>query len=144
MKLFMKGNTLKMNPLGAIELTGMEFHAYHGCLKSERTEGNTFIVDFLGHAAIKDAAQSDSLDKTQDYAKVYRIIQREMEKPSNLLEAVAGRIVDAIARETEDFVFIQIRVAKKNPPVGGACGWSRVTASWGDDLSAGDLSSAMP
>ena len=133
MKLFMKGNTLKMNPLGAIELTGMEFHAYHGCLESERTEGNTF-----------DAAQSDSLDKTQDYAKVYRIIQREMEKPSNLLEAVAGRIVDAIARETEDFVFIQVRVAKKNPPVGGACGWSRVTASWCDDLSAGDLSSAMP
>lgn len=53
MKLFMKGNTLKMNPLGAIELTGMEFHAYHGCLESERTEGNTFIVDFLGHAEIR-------------------------------------------------------------------------------------------
>ena len=31
-----------------IELTGMEFHAFHGCLEQERKEGNTFVVDFRG------------------------------------------------------------------------------------------------
>ena len=44
---------LKINDLGAIELLGMEFHANHGCLEEEKTNGNTFIVDFLGHTGIR-------------------------------------------------------------------------------------------
>lgn len=130
---------LKLNSLGAIELIGMEFHAHHGCLKEEKTEGNTFIVDFLGHTGIRKAAKSDSLEDTIDYSRIYGIIAREMEKPSDLLEAVAGRIVDSLAREAGDLVFIQVRVAKKNPPVGGKCAWSRVTASYGEDLAPDEL-----
>ena len=57
-----------------------------------------------------------------------------MEKPSNLLENVAGRIVDAISRAHPKLWFIQVRVSKKNPPVGGACSWSRVTATSGANL----------
>ena len=130
---------LKLNDLGAIELLGMEFHAYHGCLEKEKKEGNTFIVDFLGHTNIKKAAKSDSLENTRDYAKIYEIISREMAKPSNLLEAVAGRIVDSLAREVGFFTFLQVRIAKKNPPVNGVCAWSRVTASYGQDLVSDEL-----
>lgn len=38
---------------GIIELEGMEFHAYHGCLEKERREGNTFIVDFHAETELK-------------------------------------------------------------------------------------------
>lgn len=117
-----------------IELTGMEFHAFHGCLESERKEGNTFVVDFLGKVDAGKAAESDDLADTPDYSKVYEIVAAEMAKPSNLLENVAGRIVDAVGSAGLGFRFIKVRVSKKNPPVGGVCAWSRVTATSGADI----------
>ena len=110
-----------------VELVGMEFHSYHGCLESERKEGNTFMVDFRGKASLKKAAKSDDLNDAQDYAEVYKIIAAEMEKPSNLLE-------NAINRSSLGFWFVQVRVSKKNPPVGGLCSWARVTATSGANL----------
>ena len=117
-----------------IELVGMEFHAFHGCLEEERREGNTFMVDFRGKADLKKAAKSDNLEDTIDYSKVYEIVAAEMAKPSNLLENVAARIVDAVNRAELGFWFVQVRVSKKNPPVGGICSWSRVTATSGENL----------
>ncbi len=116
---------------GTIELTGMEFHAFHGCLEKERTEGNVFVVDFRGKADIKKAAKSDRLEFAPDSSPVYQIVAPEMEKTSNLLENVAGRIVDAIMGANLGFWFVQVRVSKKNPPVGGVCSWSRVTVTSG-------------
>lgn len=117
-----------------IELTGMEFHAFHGCLEQERKEGNTFVVDFRGKRDGKKAAKTDDLKNTADYSKIYEIVAAEMAKTSNLLENVAARIVDAIMEADFGFWFVQVRVSKKNPPVGGACSWSRVTATWGKEL----------
>ena len=116
-----------------IELTGMEFHAFHGCLEQERKEGNTFVVDFRGKRDGKKAAKTDDLNNTADYSKIYEIVAAQMAKPSNLLENVAGRIVDAIMEADFGFWFVQVRVSKKNPPVGGTCSWSRVTATIGKD-----------
>lgn len=122
-----------------IELVGMEFHAFHGCMEKERREGNTFVVDFRGKADLKKAARTDDLENTVDYSKIYDIVAAEMAKPSNLLENVAGRIVDAIGRSDMKFWFVQVRVSKKNPPVGGTCSWSRVTATSGADLLKGSV-----
>ena len=117
-----------------VELVGMEFHAFHGCLEQERRDGNTFVVDFLGKMTGKKAAKSDDLKDTADYSKIYEIVAAEMAKPSNLLENVAGRIVDAIVNAGFGFWYVQVRVSKKNPPVGGVCAWSRVTATSGARL----------
>ena len=87
---------LKIDSEGIIELLGMEFHAFHGCLEQERKEGNTFIVDFLGRRNVRKAARSDMLEDTADYGTIYRLVASEMEKPSNLLENLAGRIATAI------------------------------------------------
>ncbi len=119
-----------------IELTGMEFHAFHGCLEQERKEGNTFVVDFRGKRDGKKAAKTDDLKNTADYSKIYEIVAAEMAKPSNLLENVAARIVDAIMEVDFGFWFVQVRVSKKNPPVGGVCAWSRVTATSGSSVKS--------
>ena len=130
---------IRIDSEGIIELLGMEFHAFHGCLEQERKEGNTFIVDFLGRCNVRKAAKSDMLEDTADYGVIYRLVASEMEKPSNLLENIAGRIVTAIADAGLGFWYIQVRVSKKNPPVGGVCSWSRVTATNGSGLlSVGD------
>ena len=112
-----------------IELEGMEFRAYHGCLEQEKTEGNLFVVDFKGCYSCRKAAVTDNLEDAVDYGKVYNVIRDEMEKPSNLIENVAWRIADGIKAKFSDFEGFTVRVSKQNPPVGGVCGWSRVTVS---------------
>ena len=123
-----------MNYDGIIDLEGMEFHAYHGCLEEERREGNTFIVDFHAETELKKAVKTDDLSKTIDYGRVYDIVAEQMAIPSNLLENVAGRILDAIRKEFGDILFLKVRVSKKNPPVNGVCAWSRVTVMYGEPI----------
>ena len=112
---------------GRIELTGMYFRAFHGCLESERLQGGDFLVDFSCELDTSAAERSDNLADTLDYSRIYAIAQREMQVPSNLLEAVAGRIADAIQAEFPWLGEFEVRVSKKNPPVGGNCEWAKVT-----------------
>lgn len=119
---------------GIIELEGMEFHACHGCLEKERKEGNTFLVDFYAETELKKAVETDDLGKTIDYGRIYDIVAEQMAIPSNLLENVAGRISNAIRNEFKDILYCKVRVSKKNPPVNGACAWSRVTVMYGEPI----------
>lgn len=116
-----------MKNLGTIELEGMEFKAYHGCLEQEKVRGNSFTVDFRGELDLSAAADSDNLNHTVNYADIYEIISYEMSIPSELLENVAGRIVKEIEKKYPQFVSFSVRVSKKKPPVDGVAQWSRVT-----------------
>lgn len=113
-----------------IELEGMRFRAYHGCLESERREGNDFEVDFAAQVpqCVK-AAFSDKLEDSLDYSAIYDIVAAQMQIPSNLLEHVAGRIISAVAEAYPQFGNISVRVSKACPPVAGGCRWSRVSLS---------------
>ena len=121
--------------IGIIELEGMEFHAFHGCLESEKVRGNLFTVDFKGMLPMERAAESDRLENTVDYGQIYGIIRDEMEKPSDLLENVGWRIAGTIAEQFPEFDCFKVRVSKQNPPVAGRCAWSRVSVFWPDDCS---------
>ena len=121
---------INMNIIGKIELEEMRFWAFHGCLESEKKKGNLFLVDFTGELDMHDAAASDNLEYTVNYADIYEIIRKEMEISSDLLEHVAGRIVQAIAEAYPEFLRFSVRVSKHNPPVGGPVEWSRVTLSY--------------
>ena len=116
---------MEMN--GIIELEGMEFTAYHGCLEQEKVRGNSFTVDFRGELDLSAAAESDNLNDTVNYADIHEIVSYEMSIPSELLENVAGRIVKAIEARFPQLVSFSVRVSKKRPPVDGVAQWSRVT-----------------
>ena len=116
-----------MNNIGIIELEGMEFKAYHGCLPQEKVRGNNFIVDFRGELDLSAAVESDNLEDTLNYAAIYDIVSEEMSIPSELLENVAGRIVKSIAARFPQLESFSIRVSKSKPPVDGIVQWSRVT-----------------
>ncbi len=118
-----------MNNIGTIELEGMEFKAYHGCLEQEKVRGNVFTVDFRGELDLSAAAQSDNLNDTLNYGEIYEIVAYEMSIPSELLENVAGRIVKAIEAQFPQLISFSVRVSKKRPPVDGVAQWSRVTLS---------------
>lgn len=112
---------------GKIELIGMSFFARHGCLESERRDGNRFVVDFSCECDTYAAGQSDDLADTIDYSRVYAIVAREMAVPSRLLEHVAGRIADALLAEIPGLEHFEISISKENPPVGGDCKWAKVS-----------------
>lgn len=112
---------------GTLELTGMEFHAYHGCLDFEKRDGNLFIVDFRGELDMSKATVSDSLEDTLDYGRLYDVIKAEMVVHSDLLEHVTGRIINAIAGNFPELDNFSISVSKQNPPVNGIVAWSKIT-----------------
>lgn len=110
-----------------VELSGMEFFAFHGCLEAEKREGNTFRVDLEYSYDAAQAASTDDLSSAVDYSAVYEIVRREMAIPSNLLENVAFRIRAAVKAEIPGIDELKVSVSKRNPPVGGPCNWSKVT-----------------
>lgn len=110
-----------------VRLTGMEFKAFHGCLESERTEGNKFGVDIEYNYDISTAAISDDIADAVDYSQIYAIVRREMAIPSNLLENVAHRISTAVRETFPRITSGRVTVTKYNPPVGGKTESSSVT-----------------
>ena len=116
-----------ISDFGVIELEGMRFWARHGCLESERSNGNLFLVDFRGELDLSKAALSDRLEDTVNYGMIYELVKDEMEVPSDLLEHVAGRIMLRIEERFPEFERFSVRVSKRRPPVSGAVQWSRVT-----------------
>lgn len=129
---------MNMDNIGILELEGMEFHSFHGCLEKEKLEGNLFTVDFRGELDMAAAAASDSLDDTLDYGLLYDIVAEQMAIPSDLLEHVTGRIVERVAEAFPELKSFSIRVSKRNPPVNGPASWSRTTLFYPPKCSRSD------
>lgn len=113
--------------MGKIELNGMRFRAFHGCLENERINGNDFRVDFVCEYDTSGAEKSDKLEDTLNYAAVYEIVAEEMGKPSNLLENVAGRIADRVKSSFGGIGAVEVKVTKYCPPLEGDVESSSVT-----------------
>lgn len=105
--------------MGCIELNGMDFYAFHGCFAEEQAIGTHFRVNVTFETDTSIAQQSDSIDDTVSYLDVYHTVEREMMKPSHLLEHVADRIGEAILQEYPNVETVTTKVYKLNPPLGG-------------------------
>lgn len=104
-----------------IDLTGMRFHAYHGVLEQERVVGNDYSVDVRVKYDVGRAMLSDDVNDTLNYATIYELIRQEMSVPSNLLERVAYRIGERLVRHFPAIEQIDVRLTKRNPPMGADC-----------------------
>lgn len=102
-----------------IELKSMKFYAHHGVFPQETKVGNLFIIDLVLTADIQAAIETDDLNDTINYADVYHLVKQEMDKPSKLLEHVAGRIIRTLKSHFYQIQHVSIRLAKLNPPFGG-------------------------
>ncbi len=105
--------------MGKIEIENMEFYAYHGHYKEEQIVGNKFLVDLSIETDLEPPARSDNLKDAVNYQQAYMIVEREMKVKSQLMEHIAGRILDALYREMKGIIKATVRVSKMNPPVGG-------------------------
>jgi dihydroneopterin aldolase len=104
---------------GTIEIENMEFYAFHGCYDTEKRVGNHFRVSLWLETDLSAAAESDRIDETVNYLTVYRLVADEMKTVSNLLEHVAGRIVEALYARFPSLEKVTVKVSKMTPPLGG-------------------------
>ena len=103
-----------------ITLNSVKFYAHHGVLPQETIVGNTFIVDLKLKVDFSQAAKTDDLKYTINYAEVYNIIKEEMEIPSKLLEHVCQRMIQRLCLEFPQIEEIKIQLSKQKPPITGA------------------------
>ncbi len=113
--------------MGVIALEQMEFWAYHGCFEEEQVIGTRFMVDLELSVDTTKAEETDHLHDTVNYQAVYRVVKKEMETSSKLLEHLGRRILDAIHDKFPSVTHARIKIAKLNPPLGGKIGSVSVT-----------------
>jgi len=101
-----------------ILLKNVLFFAHHGVAPQETVTGNEFYIDLRLKTDFKHAAVTDELDDTISYADIYAILKQEMEIPSKLLEHVCGRIATRLFQEFPGIEEIEIKLSKRNPPMG--------------------------
>ena len=95
----------------------LRFHAFHGALSQERVVGGCFLLNMEVTTDFAQAMRSDRLCDTVDYGAVYELVYQEMQKPSKLLEHVAGRICDALFEQFTTIQTIHLMLQKEAPPV---------------------------
>jgi dihydroneopterin aldolase len=102
-----------------ISLKGMEFYAYHGCFQEEKIIGTRFKVDTDLVCNVKEAAMNDDIRKTVNYQQVYAEIKQIIDQPTNILEAIAYRILTQLKAVFPQILQAKITVYKLNPSIGG-------------------------
>lgn len=105
-----------------LRLEGMRFHAHHGVDPQERVAGQDFTVAVRAKLIADPCAlDGDRLEGTVDYAAVYALVRREMERPSRLVEHVAARIARAVLDAFATVTEVSVSVMKDNPPARADC-----------------------
>ena len=98
---------------------GLEFYAYHGLFKEEQKIGSKYVVDIELAVDFSAALATDRIEGTIDYALIYNVIKKEMEKSSKLIEHVAGRIVSMLFVTFKQIELVKLKLTKIKPPIAG-------------------------
>ena len=82
-------------PVDCIRLTGLAADGRHGVYDFEREQGQRFVVDVALWGDLAEAAASDDVGDTVNYADLAAgIVEIIQGGPVNLIETLAGRVVD--------------------------------------------------
>lgn len=104
-----------------ILLEGLQFYAYHGVNPEERTQGQRFLVDVIMEADLRQAGQTDDLDRTISYSAVYKRVKAIVEgEPKALIEAVAEDIAGDLLRTYTAATAVTVTMRKPEVAIKGS------------------------
>ena len=103
---------------GYILLKDLRFQARHGVGAQETLVGNEFTVNLRLRTDLTKAVRTDDVADTLSYAAVFEAVRDEMSRPSQLLEHVAGRIARRLFQDFPALDAIELKLMKRNPPMG--------------------------
>ena len=102
-----------------IRLKNMQFYGFHGVSESEKHLGGRFEVDLEMELSLKKSCDSDDLNDTVDYEKIYKIVDSCIKKDKfYLIEALANSIAVDIL-DIFPINSLLVRVRKPHAPVKG-------------------------
>jgi len=103
-----------------IVLKNMEFRGRIGCLEEEKTTFARYLVTVYLYFDFIKGSDTDRLEDTVDYSKVYEIAKNVIEgEPMNLIEHAAGRIADNLLDEFGIVESVKVTVSKPDAPIDG-------------------------
>ena len=103
-----------------IFLRGMRFMACHGVLPHEQEVSQPFEVDVELGLSLRTAGESDDLDDTVNYAKVYRTVSSIMNGASKqLIESLAEEIAEDLLWQFSPLRWVRVTVHKPTAPIDG-------------------------
>ena len=105
--------------MGTIQLKNMQFYGFHGVDESEKHLGGRFEVDVEMQLSLAKACNSDELNDTVNYEKIYKTVNNCVSKDKfYLIEALASSIAKDILINYP-INSIKVRVRKPHAPVKG-------------------------
>lgn len=118
--------------MDSIKLTNMAFYGRHGNINAEHELGQRFFVDIILKVDLSKAGQTDDLNDTVDYGKVYGVIKEVVENECyNLLERVGTVICERIWGHFDNVVGLSVTLRKPSAPIPGILDHAEVTINRG-------------
>jgi dihydroneopterin aldolase len=100
-----------------IELRSLVIRGRHGVFDHERADGQDFVVDITVWIDLADAARSDDLADTYDYAGLAQLAADVVAGPArNLIEAVGGDIAERVMDDQRVHA-VEVVVHKPQAPI---------------------------
>jgi 7,8-dihydroneopterin aldolase/epimerase/oxygenase len=100
-----------------MNVRGMKFYGYHGVFPEENKLGQQFYVDLDLKLDLSEAADTDDLTYTINYAELHALAKEIVEgKPFKLIEALAGHIASRLLEAYTRINEVTVRVTKPHPP----------------------------
>jgi len=101
-------------------LKNLVFYGYHGDREEERRLGQRFIIDISLYRDLSLPARTDRLGDTIDYVAVYDTVKQiATGERHDLVERVAGRIVETLFERFGDLQRVVVQVKKPAAPIDG-------------------------
>ena len=113
----MTHDTVQVDELDTLTLTGLEVFAHHGVFDFERADGQTFVLDLVVWLDTVGAAAGDDLAQTLHYGELaVEVAEAAAAEPVDLIETLAERIATLVlahpvARR------VSVTVHKPNAPI---------------------------
>lgn len=113
----MTHDTMQVDELDTLTLTGLEVFAHHGVFDFERADGQTFLLDLVVWLDTVGAAAGDDLAQTLHYGELaVEVAEAAAAEPVDLIETLAERIATLVlahpvARR------VSVTVHKPNAPI---------------------------
>lgn len=104
--------------IGTIELRGVRCDAVVGVLSEERTRTQPLVVDLDITRPLADAARTDDIGRTTNYALVVdEVVRVATDGQYFLLEALAAAVAEATFALDGAITSVEVAVRKLAPPI---------------------------
>ena len=101
-----------------IFISGLSLHAYHGVMAYEAKVGQTFTIDLDLTIDLAAAARSDKVANTVSYDKVVECASAAfVAQKFRLIEAVAGKVADAVLAAFPRVQSVRVTIHKPHAPI---------------------------